>query len=253
MTTAFSSFRKYVVPFVSSGAHVLEIAPDSDPFNLPATGIRSSDMVNGRSRASQVTHTAIVCGGRVARRHSPTRCSLSMRFPRQMERLTSCFRETSSSTCEDRGSGCKSSRKFVRPGGVVATITPVSWPYHEAPIDCYRIFPEGMRTLCEDAGLTVELALFKSLEFTTAHVVSRQDVQRRQRSPGARTEPRETIGWMAADNRVRQRCDRPETRGDQDDVAGSWWGHVRVFSPPDALCSHTFRTVKPREAAPPME
>jgi len=49
-------------------------------------------------------------------------------------------------------------------GGLVIIINPTSWPYHESPIDCWRIYPEGMKALCEDAGLTVEISLCESLE-----------------------------------------------------------------------------------------
>ena len=45
--------------------------------------------------------------------------------------------------------------RVVRPGGHVITISPVSWEYHEDPVDCWRIYPEGMKALCEDAGLKV--------------------------------------------------------------------------------------------------
>lgn len=54
--------------------------------------------------------------------------------------------------------------RVCRPGGVVATVGPVSWPYHEAPVDCWRVYPEGMRALCEDAGLVVEFSACESLE-----------------------------------------------------------------------------------------
>jgi len=47
---------------------------------------------------------------------------------------------------------------------IYITINPVSWPYHEAPVDCWRIFPLGMEALAEEAGLSVELCLFDSLE-----------------------------------------------------------------------------------------
>ena len=45
--------------------------------------------------------------------------------------------------------------RVCRPGGLVVTISPVSWPYHEAPVDCWRAHPEGMRSLYGDAGLDV--------------------------------------------------------------------------------------------------
>ncbi|MEO8334776.1 MAG: methyltransferase domain-containing protein [bacterium] len=54
--------------------------------------------------------------------------------------------------------------RVTRPGGLVITINPVSWIYHEAPIDCWRIYPEGMRALYEEAALEVELCEWGSLE-----------------------------------------------------------------------------------------
>ena len=57
--------------------------------------------------------------------------------------------------------------RVTRPHGRVITISPVSWPYHEAPIDCWRMFPDGMRALCEDSDLRVETSLFESLELPT--------------------------------------------------------------------------------------
>lgn len=54
--------------------------------------------------------------------------------------------------------------RVTRVGGRVITISPVSYPYHEAPVDCWRAYPEGMKALCEDAGLDVELATWESIE-----------------------------------------------------------------------------------------
>jgi len=54
--------------------------------------------------------------------------------------------------------------RVTKPGGLVITISPTSWPYHEAPIDCWRMYPEGMKALCDDAGLVVEKSFYESLE-----------------------------------------------------------------------------------------
>jgi SAM-dependent methyltransferase len=54
--------------------------------------------------------------------------------------------------------------RVCKPGGLVITINPVSWPYHEAPIDCWRAFPEGMRALYDEATLEVRLSVWGSLE-----------------------------------------------------------------------------------------
>jgi SAM-dependent methyltransferase len=55
--------------------------------------------------------------------------------------------------------------RMCKPGGLVITINPVSWHYHEAPIDCWRIYPEGMKALAEDAGLDVISSDWESVEF----------------------------------------------------------------------------------------
>lgn len=54
--------------------------------------------------------------------------------------------------------------RVCKSGGLVITINPVSWTYHEAPYDCWRIYPEGMRALYDEAGLVVLASVWESLE-----------------------------------------------------------------------------------------
>jgi hypothetical protein len=54
--------------------------------------------------------------------------------------------------------------RITRPGGVVITIAPISWPYHEVPFDCWRIYPAGLCALYEDSGLDVAVATWGSIE-----------------------------------------------------------------------------------------
>lgn len=61
--------------------------------------------------------------------------------------------------------------RVTKSGGYVITLNPVSWPYHEAPVDCWRIFPEGMRALYENAGLEVELCLYDCLESSAKRII----------------------------------------------------------------------------------
>lgn len=53
--------------------------------------------------------------------------------------------------------------RVCKKGGLIITINPVSWPYHEAPVDCWRIYPEGMRALSEESNLTVLESHWESL------------------------------------------------------------------------------------------
>jgi SAM-dependent methyltransferase len=45
--------------------------------------------------------------------------------------------------------------RIVKPGGLVCAIAPYEWGYHPFPLDCWRIFPDGMKTIMQDAGLEV--------------------------------------------------------------------------------------------------
>lgn len=40
-------------------------------------------------------------------------------------------------------------------GGHVVLVAPVSWPYHPAPKDCWRAYPDGLAALMAWAGLRV--------------------------------------------------------------------------------------------------
>jgi SAM-dependent methyltransferase len=54
--------------------------------------------------------------------------------------------------------------RVCKRGGHIIIVTPISWPYHAAPIDCWRVYPDGMKALLEDTGLEVVQCLFESKE-----------------------------------------------------------------------------------------
>ncbi len=55
--------------------------------------------------------------------------------------------------------------RVCKKGGKVIIIAPISWTYHKAPIDCWRIYPDGMQALYEDADLAMDLCTMESLEY----------------------------------------------------------------------------------------
>jgi SAM-dependent methyltransferase len=55
-------------------------------------------------------------------------------------------------------------KRILKKDGTLIIINPISWPYHAFPVDCWRIFPEGMKALCEDCGLHLLQSEFESLE-----------------------------------------------------------------------------------------
>jgi SAM-dependent methyltransferase len=58
----------------------------------------------------------------------------------------------------------KECARVCKPGGFVITINPVSWHFHEAPMDCWRVYPDGMIELSKFAKLDVVMSRWESLE-----------------------------------------------------------------------------------------
>lgn len=58
----------------------------------------------------------------------------------------------------------KEIKRVTKDDGLIVTVNPVSWPYHEAPIDCWRIYPNGIIALAEEVGLDVVFCKTESLE-----------------------------------------------------------------------------------------
>lgn len=54
--------------------------------------------------------------------------------------------------------------RVCRVGGLVITINPVNWRFHEWPVDCWRAYPEGMRALHDEAHLETLLSRAESTE-----------------------------------------------------------------------------------------
>jgi hypothetical protein len=143
-------FQKYAAEFLLSGGRVLEIGPDGFPSTYQSLSAHRSltwDTLDLYQDA-RLTYTAkseyafpipdnnydVVLSGQVIE---------------HVRKIWLWIRELT---------------RVCKIGGVVITINPVSWPYHEAPIDCWRIFPDGMRALYEDASLEVIFSKWESLE-----------------------------------------------------------------------------------------
>lgn len=144
-------FEKYVRPILGPGMKVLEIGPDAFPSTFQEL---SRDV-------------PLACWDTLDINDNPLltyRNSNEYRFEIQSDSYDFVLSGQVIEHVRRPWMWLPELARVVRPGGLVATIGPVSWTYHEAPVDCWRVYPEGMRALYEDAGLETILSRWESLE-----------------------------------------------------------------------------------------
>jgi SAM-dependent methyltransferase len=145
-------FTKYAKQYFKAGMKVLEVGPDGSPSTYQR-------LVDGGSLVWETLDM----------RDDPSltyRASKEYEFPLQPESYDIVLSGQVIEHVREVWTWMRELARVCKKGGMVITINPVSWPYHEAPIDCWRIFPEGMRALYEYAGIRVEVSQGESLEAT---------------------------------------------------------------------------------------
>lgn len=143
-------FKRYVLPTITDGVSVLEIGPD----NLPSTyremagaGIATWDTVDLFARDGL---TFLATG--------------ENSFPIVDDRYDIVLSGQVLEHVRKPWIWIKEVVRVCKPGGLVITISPVSWPYHEAPIDCWRVYPAGMAALLDDCNVDILVNEYDCLE-----------------------------------------------------------------------------------------
>lgn len=54
--------------------------------------------------------------------------------------------------------------RITVPGGRLILVLPVSWPFHQYPVDCWRAYPDGLRALLADFGWEPVVCEWGSIE-----------------------------------------------------------------------------------------
>lgn len=155
-------FSRYGLPYLRAGHRVLEIGPDASPSTYQRLSTsplewQTADLVQsadgggrrlfGRGTQRDVTYL-MENAYEVPVPDAQFDVVLSGQVIEHVRRVWVWMAELA---------------RICRPGGYVITIGPLSWPFHEAPVDCWRIYPDGMRALCEEAGLEVLESVSASL------------------------------------------------------------------------------------------
>jgi SAM-dependent methyltransferase len=151
-------FELYAAPLITAGAKVLEIGPDKIPTTL-------QDIAHGphvewhlldlyKSPAVQI-------------------CAVSeYEYPVADESYDVALAANVLEHVRKPWVWIREVARVVRRGGYVITINPVSWPYHEQPIDCWRAYPEGMKALFDEAGIQTVINRCESHE----PIISKRDI-----------------------------------------------------------------------------
>lgn len=145
---SYDLFVKHALPYFQKGANVLEVGPDdpTEPMSLEGL-LKQIVTVNYRC-----------CSPENDRPH---------RVHMVNEYLTAALTDDfdivfSANVVEHVRKPWlwfKELTRVTKPVGLVISVSPISWPYHEAPVDCWRLYPEAYKALFEEAGLECVLAV----------------------------------------------------------------------------------------------
>jgi SAM-dependent methyltransferase len=146
-------FKKYAQPYFQPHARVVEVGPDGPPSTLQQTvgdnSIRWESVgIDDDSSAPMVTYTALS----------------EYVYPIESSTVDIVVAANVMEHIRKPWVWIKELARICKSGGYVITINPVSWPYHEYPVDCWRAYPDGMEALYQDAQLEVVLSRCESLE-----------------------------------------------------------------------------------------
>ncbi len=143
-------FRKYALKYFRTGLRVLEIGPDGNPsgYRKMARGETGTwhtlDITDepGLTFPSAPEYNYPVASGAYD-------IVFAAQVLEHVKRIWAWIGELA---------------RVCKPGGHVITIAPASFRYHPHPVDCWRVYPEAMRALFDEAGLETALCKCESLE-----------------------------------------------------------------------------------------
>lgn len=171
-------FKKYAASYFKRGMKILEIGPDLSPSTYQKIIGNAAIQWETLDIASseRVTYTA----------------KNEYEFPMASNTFDIVLSGQTIEHVRKIWVWIKELARVCKTGGAVITISPVSWPYHEAPVDCWRIYPEGMKALYEDAGLNIQLNRFETLEMP----YYRKQIPGESSKPGKiKTALKKMLGW----------------------------------------------------------
>ena len=143
-------FAKHARPYFQSGMRVLEIGPDRHPSTYQVIVADDSVVWHTLGITASPNYTYVAPG--------------EYEFPVEENSYDLVLSGQVIEHVRMPWRWMQEIARVTRPGGHVVTVNPMNWGFHRSPVDCWRIFPDGMSALYEDAGLETVLAICDSLE-----------------------------------------------------------------------------------------
>jgi SAM-dependent methyltransferase len=156
-------FERYAAPHFKEGSHVLEIGPDRNPSSYRRA-------LNGMALQWETAELESALMPDQDGRYHPAVNETTYRMQDEYEipAADQAFDVVLAGQVIEHvrrpWRWLPELARVTKPGGNVILLAPISWPYHPAPYDCWRIYPDGMRALCDEAGLEMLDCRFESLE-----------------------------------------------------------------------------------------
>ena len=158
-------FERYAAPHFEDGSHVLEIGPDGDPSSYR----RALNGVALQWETAELDNSLMPDSDEGFQFHpfvdQPT---YRMRDEYEIPVADQTFDVVVAGQVIEHvrrpWRWLPEIARVTKSGGKVILVAPISWPYHPAPYDCWRIYPDGMQALCDEAGLEIADCRFESLE-----------------------------------------------------------------------------------------
>lgn len=165
--TSEDRFKEIAIPHFTNGMRVLEIGPD----NIPSTYFRhlqTADVdVEWWFCELDGTGTAIY---ELAERRIPLLEPYKIDCPDK--NFDAVFHGQVLEHVPKPWKFVVETARVLKVGGKMIMINPAQWPHHEPAPDCWRIFPDGIRALFDEAGLRCEFSEFFAYQDGTADTVS---------------------------------------------------------------------------------
>lgn len=149
---ALEMFEQFAVPHLLDSRRILEIGPDGVPSSAQRAlkgshQWETADLQAAAQSDATMKFASLGAADITYLMHSPEA------IPVEDRRFDAVVALNVLEHVERPWAWLKEVVRVLGHGGLAVMVTPVSWPEHLGPKDCFRYLPDGMRSLFREVGL----------------------------------------------------------------------------------------------------